>query len=179
MDLVLGSEWLVYVEAAIITGIFGIIAVLLKIVYDNKKGYEGVSSKIGSTDLKGNLVSQHGAIEESVNNAREVLNKEINTSSSLLLSKVEKIKDHLIKEKADQENSFKSMDKDQQKIMGHVEGIHALAKDWERTVNRNRELEAEVISLKSQIRELRRDYDRLTTRYDSRAKERENEEIEY
>jgi len=109
----------------------------------------------------------------------EVLNKEINTSSSLLLSKVEKIKDHLIKEKADQENSFKSMDKDQQKIMGHVEGIHALAKDWERTVNRNRELEAEVISLKGQIRELRRDYDRLTTRYDSRAKERENEEIEY
>lgn len=188
-----GSEgdlnWGQILMDSLTVAIIGAVAVLGSTLLANwitdVKGYKKLNLKIGevpNTTLSG----QHKDIEAAIKEGNCSLNEQVKdsikgstesilSSSNTILTKVEKINDHLIKEKADHENSFKNLDKDQQKIKGHVEGIHALVKDWERTISRNRELENKVIVLEEKVQKLTLELSRVNQ---DRSNDRDEQDLE-
>lgn len=155
-----------------------IIANLLVTVINDIRGYKKISRRIGDTDSKGNLTSQHETIAKSITDGNNEMKDLLKNSTVDVLRQVQGIREKLIQEKAAQENSFKSLDKDQQKIMGHVEGIHLLARDWERMISRNRELEAEVFSLKNQVKEMENKYILLEDKYKFLTQESNDQDLD-
>lgn len=152
--------WGEILVGALIGTIIGAVALIISALITNIFSDRKISRKIGEV---GNttLAGQHESIENTIDKNTGQINKMVENSTGLLLhstkdvlKQVQGINEKLIKEKADQENSFKNLDKDQQKIMEHIEGVHLLAKEWERTISRNVELEKKVSSLEEKVKKL-------------------------
>lgn len=159
---------------ALISAAGVIIATLLANLITDIKGYKKIAKQIGNTDNT-TLSGQHERIEtmvderysglkEAVNSGNERLTGSIKDTISKVENvggKVENIDKILAVEAKTKEMLYQSLDKDQQEIKRHVDGIMSLARNWEEVNARNKELERQVKELIVENERLKSKYDQL------------------
>lgn len=173
------------ITVAIIGAAAVIISTLLANWITDIKGYKNISRKIGdvsSTSLSG----QHQEIERAIAKGNEQIDKSLEKSTAFLLSKVEttsnciasqikRIDERLIEESEAEKYRYLNLDKDQQIIREHVEGVYGLMKEWEKTVSRNIELENKVKVLEEKVQVLTLELSRVNQ---TRSKYRDEQDLE-
>lgn len=134
------------IVASIVTGVFGIIVVIITNIFVNKRAFDKVDGKIG--DLTNTTLSgQHSDIEKAI--IEKISNGTINVlnSNSNINTKVEKINDIMVKN----EGRYENLNLDQREVRNN---INNLLYNLESTVSENKDLKAEIKVLKGQIKEL-------------------------
>lgn len=135
------------IVAAVIAGLFGMGRVQEKVEKVKEvlnKDHEGLEKTIskGNEQVAGSIkdtLDKVGAVESRVVNIDKILAVEAKTKELL----------------------YQSLDKDQQEIKRHVEGINALVRNWEEVNARNKELERQVKELIVENERLKSKYDQL------------------
>lgn len=134
------------IVASIVTGVFGIIVVIITNIFVNKRAFDKVDGKIG--DLTNTTLSgQHSDIEKAI--IEKISNGTINVlnSNSNINTKVEKINNIMVKN----EGRYENLNLDQREVRNN---INNLLYNLESTVSENKDLKAEIKVLKGQIKEL-------------------------
>lgn len=134
------------IVASIVTGVFGIIVVIITNIFVNKRAFDKVDGKIG--DLTNTTLSgQHSDIEKAI--IEKISNGTINVlnSNSNINTKVEKFNDIMVKN----EGRYENLNLDQREVRNN---INNLLYNLESTVSENKDLKAEIKVLKGQIKEL-------------------------
>lgn len=131
------------VIASLITGIFGVIVVLITNVFTNRRGYDKIDSKIGvmsNTTLSG----QHQDINENIKQSEANIKGNIIEKTSSIHSKVDSINNLMIKS----EGRYESLNLDQREIRNNVS---KLVSDWEKLIIENNNLRMENHKLRDKI----------------------------
>jgi len=132
--------------ASLITGVFGVVAVLISNGFTDRRGYRSIDRKIGNLNDT-TLGKQHENIESVLKERTKDLDKVIKEKTSGIYAKVEKINDITIKN----ENLYKNLNQDQKEVRNSVNN---LVRDWEKAILENKELKLENKELLSENREL-------------------------
>lgn len=161
MDLFFGSDWFMYVvEAAIITGILGMIGILIKVLFDNQKSSKEVNRRIGNTEDKGSLTGQHEAINKAVANNNELISKTFEeaklgySSAKDALLEIRNVKEKFIEETTAQKYRHENLSEKQKDIKSQVNAIELMAGEWESLITENKELREALSQARQEIMEL-------------------------
>ena len=153
--------------ASLITGVFGVVAVLISNGFTDRRGYRSIDRKIGNLNDT-TLGKQHENIESVLKERTKDLDKVIKEKTSGIYAKVEKINDITIKN----ENLYKNLNQDQKEVRNSVNN---LVRDWEKAILENKELKLENKELKLENKELLSENRELTT--ESKKLASENREL--
>lgn len=118
------------IVASIVTGVFGIIVVIITNIFVNKRAFDKVDGKIG--DLTNTTLSgQHSDIEKAI--IEKISNGTINVlnSNSNINTKVEKFNDIMVKN----EGRYENLNLDQREVRNN---INNLLYNLESTVSENK-----------------------------------------
>lgn len=138
--------------ASLITGIFGVIVVLITNIFVNKRGYDKIDSKIGNV-WDSTLSSQHGDIKENINHAERSINERLSEKTSSIYYKVDNI-DKLLNRN---EVKYENLTLDQREIKDNV---NKLLFEWQNLTIENNKLREENFRLRDRIHSLEDKLDR-------------------
>lgn len=137
------------IVASLITGIFGVIVVLLTNAYINKRGYEKIDSKIGSLSNT-TLSGQHDSLSrehDSLSKEHDRLERVVAEKSLSIYAKV----DCIDKITAKNEALYQNLDQDQKEVRDNVT---KLIYNWERTLKDNNELLSQMNLIRNEMASL-------------------------
>lgn len=129
--------------ASLITGIFGVIVVLITNVFTNKRGYDKIDSKIGEMNNT-TLSGQHEDINENIKQSEANIKDNIIEKTSSIYSRVDSINNLMIKN----EGRYENLNLDQREIRNNVS---KLVSDWEKLIIENNNLRMENHKLRDKI----------------------------
>jgi len=138
--------------ASLITGIFGVIVVLITNIFVNKRGYDKIDSKIGNV-WDSTLSSQHGDIKENINRAERSINERLSEKTSSIYYKVDSI-DNLLNKN---EGRYENLNLTQREIKDNV---NKLLFGWQNLTIENNKLREENFGLRDKIHSLEDKLDR-------------------
>ncbi|SCG83677.1 hypothetical protein DW1_2111 [Proteiniborus sp. DW1] len=131
------------VIASLITGIFGVIVVLITNVFTNRRGYDKIDSKIGTMNNT-TLSGQHEDINENIKQSEANIKGNIIEKTSSIYSRVDNINNLMIKS----EGRYENLNLDQREIRNNVS---KLVSDWEKLIIENNNLRMENHKLRDKI----------------------------
>lgn len=132
--------------ASVITGIFGIIVVLITNASINKKGYDKIDSKIGELG-DDTLSRQHRDIKENIRLVETNIKESIIDKTSSVYSKVDNINEMMIKN----EGRYENLNLDQREIRNNID---KLLFEWQSLLTENNKLRMENNRLRDKIHSL-------------------------
>lgn len=129
--------------ASLITGIFGVIVVLITNIFINKRGYDKIDGKIGNV-WDNTLSGEHRDIKENIKQAEVNINERLSEKTSNIYSKVDNI-DKLMNKN---EGRYESLNFDQKEIKNNID---KLLLEWQNLSIENNNLRRENHRLRDKI----------------------------
>ena len=142
-----GTIWVEVLIASLVTGFFGVIAVLITNVFVDKRGYDKIDRKIGNIDNE-TLAKQHENIRKDISHNTQSFKELQSKEFYRIYSKVDNIDKIMNRNEARYEN----LNLDQKEVRNNV---NKLVNSWEALIKENQELKELVLKLEYENQKLK------------------------
>ncbi|SHH59862.1 hypothetical protein [Sporanaerobacter acetigenes] len=134
--------WMEVIVASLITGVFGVLVVLITNMFVDKRGYDKIDRKIGYINNE-TLTKQHENISNDISYNTKKLEKSQDKEFNRIYTKV----DNIDKEIYSNKEKYQNLNLDQREIRNNLD---KLLFQWQNLITENKELKKEVEVLKEQ-----------------------------